>query len=142
MSNLNATIACDFFLSALRWWYATLPEFMESKYGHADVRTEFRVESTVVEYWRIRQSLEHEVRCLGKADFHFGRLGNCPSAFSYDTLGPHTSCFFLLPHCGLPDGLYYLCLTDSLIRRDQRHAFDNGRGRDQPVCRVLWKASR
>jgi hypothetical protein len=43
---------------------------------------------------------------------------------------------------GLPDGLYYLCLTDSLIRRDQRHAFDNGRGRDQPVCRVFWKASR
>ncbi|MGA8687865.1 MAG: hypothetical protein WB623_25990, partial [Candidatus Sulfotelmatobacter sp.] len=45
--------------------------------------------------------------------------------FLIDTLGPHTSCFFLLPHCGLPDGLYYLCLTDSLIRRDQRHAFDN-----------------
>jgi hypothetical protein len=45
-------------------------------------------------------------------------------------------------HCGLPDGLHYLCSTDSLIRRDQRHAFDKGRGRDQSVCRVLWKASR
>ena len=43
---------------------------------------------------------------------------------------------------GLTDGPYYLCLTDSLIRRDQLYAFDNSRGRDQPVCRVFWKANR
>jgi hypothetical protein len=39
-------------------------------------------------------------------------------AFSHDSLSPHPICFFLLSHCGLPDGLYYLCFTDSLIRRD------------------------
>jgi hypothetical protein len=44
-------------------------------------------------------------------------------------------CFFLLAHCGLPDGLYYLCLTDSLIRRDQPYAFDDGSGCYQTVCR-------
>jgi hypothetical protein len=69
-------------------------------------------------------------------------LGNYPGAVFSSLRRPNPDLLFPTSHCGLPDGLYYLRSTDFLIRRNQWHAFGNGRSRDQPVRRVFGEAGR
>jgi hypothetical protein len=97
--------------------------------------------------WNCRQGEKCPIRSAherpGPIGNERGQVHSTPSRQAEDQgQRPNPTPAFLIPHCGLPDGLYYLRLTDSLICRDQRHAFDDGRGRDQSVCRALWKASR